>query len=60
MIEIKRNCSSSIMDNGDLMSFGDFTIRFTGDHYIMFMETMNELKKDPQSTLAEIISRGLE
>ena len=58
MIEIKRNCSSSIKDGGDRLTFGDFTIRFTDDEYIQFMEFANT-RLDRQDALASVITEGL-
>lgn len=58
MIEIKRNCSSSITDHGDSLTFGDFTIRFTDDEYIMFMQFVNT-KLDRQDALRCTILEGL-
>lgn len=60
MIEIKRNCSSSIRDHGDCVTFGDFTIRISGDFYIRLMEIKNELDSDLQKALTEIVYRGLQ
>lgn len=63
MIEIKRNCSSSIKYNLDdqKITFGDFTIRLSGRHVAMF----DWLKVDEQINnltvlLEEIIQQGLE
>ena len=59
MIEIKRNCSSSIKDRGDYVTFGDFTIRISGDFYIKLMEIRNQYDYDLQQALMAVIYRGL-
>ena len=41
-VRIKRNCSTSIRDRGDGLTFGDITITLDDDHYIKFRELMNE------------------
>lgn len=40
-VRIKRNCSTSVRDRGDALTFGDITITIDGDHYIKFRELMN-------------------
>ena len=42
LIEIKRRCSSSVTDRGDRITFGDFTITISDDHYTRFRELMNK------------------
>lgn len=59
MIEIKRNCNSSIKDHGDSVTFGAFTIRITGDFYIKLMEIRNQYDGDLQNALMAVIFRGL-
>ena len=53
MIEIKRKCSSSVTDRGDKITFGDFTITISDDHYIRFRELMNEFPNMKPVTLLE-------
>lgn len=60
MIEIKRNCGSSVTDRGDKITFGDFTITISDDHYIKFRELMNEYPTVKPITLLEsLIEQGL-
>ena len=62
MIEIKRNCSSSIKYNLEsAITFGDFTIRFSGRHVAMFdWLKVDEQINNPTVLLEEIIQEGLE
>ena len=61
MIEIKRKCSSSVTDRGDRITFGDFTITISDDHYIIFRETMNKYPGlKPTEILEMIIAAGME
>ena len=60
MIELKRNCNSSVKDTGESVIFGAFTIKIAGDFYIRLMEIKNELNSDLQISLLEVIYRGLE
>ena len=60
MIEIKRNVSSSVTDRGDKITFGDFTITISDDHYIAFREMMNEYpNKKPTELLGWLIESEL-
>ena len=60
MIEIKRNCSSSVTDRGDRMTFGDFTITLSDDDYIRFREMMNAYPGlKPAEILEMIMTTGL-
>jgi len=42
MIEIKRNCSSSVTDRGDKITFGSISITISGEFYYNFKDLMNE------------------
>lgn len=59
MIELKRNCSSSVRDTGDSVVFGDFTIRISCDYYIRLMEIKNEIDGKLEQALIEVILRGM-
>lgn len=61
MIEVKRNCSSSIRDSdgGASLTFGSFTIKFTGAAYHNFKYLMEIREDEAQQLLASIISVGL-
>lgn len=59
MIELKRNCSSSVRDTGESIIFGNFTIRISCDYYIRLMEIKNEIEGKLEQALIEIIERGL-
>ena len=52
---IKRNCSTSIKDRGDGLTFGDITIRIDGDHYIKFRELMNEYNAPAMALLEALL-----
>ena len=61
MIKIKRNCSSSVTDRGDRITFGDFTITISDDDYIIFREAMNIYPGLKAADILEmVISEGLE
>ena len=63
MIEIKRNCSSSIKYHPEdqQITFGDFTIRITTRHAAMFdWLKIDEQINNPTVLLEEIIQEGLE
>lgn len=47
MIEIKRNCSSSIRDYGDKIIFGSFTITINNFHYTNFRKLMDKYSSRP-------------
>lgn len=60
MIEIKRKCSSSVTDRGDKITFGDFTITISDDHYIRFRELLNEFpNRKPVELLSWLIEAEL-
>lgn len=61
MIEIKRNCSSSIHDNPlkDKITYGDFTIVLTENDYDLLDDIMLELKLNKLDALQEVIAAGL-
>ena len=60
MIEVKRNCSSSVTDRGDRITFGDITITISDDNYIKFRELMNEYpERKPLELLAWLITAEL-
>ena len=42
MIEIKRNCSSSIREQKDKITYGDFTISITGSDYEMLSKILDK------------------
>ena len=58
-VRIKRNCSTSIRDRGDGLTFGDITITIDDDHYIKFRELMNEYERDAPTLLQWIIEAEL-
>lgn len=62
MIEIKRNCSSSISDRAEhhKITFGDFTIVLSYDDYGLFSDIRSELKLSPIDALQEILYAGME
>ena len=61
MIDVKRNCSSSIKDSltNQTFTFGDFTIRFTEDEYRYITDLISESGENPVLILAAIIEEGL-
>ena len=60
MIEVKRDCSSSVRDTGDKIIISSFTVRIDDIHYIMFREMMNEFNLDARAMLELIIHSGVE
>ena len=61
MIEVKRNCSSSIRDydGSASLTFGSFTIKFTDAAYHSFKYLMQIREDEAQQLLASIITVGL-
>ena len=58
MIEIKRNCSSSIRQREDSVSYGDFTIVISGKDYAIFEKILSKYK-DKATALGMIIGQGI-
>lgn len=53
MIEIKRNCSSSITRRPDKITYGDFTITISGNDYEMLKKILD--KHDSNATVLKIV-----
>ena len=62
MIEIKRNCSSSIRDDPvkDKLTFGDFTIVISEEDYRAYVWLKFLLKLDPIEMLLLTINFGID
>ena len=61
MIEIKRNCSSSIRNDPEKLqiTFGDFTIKITATNWMTFNEIIRRFNFKPDELLKNIILKGL-
>lgn len=59
MIDIKRNCSSSVRTTLDKVVFGDFTITIDGDALEMWRKVKQLADKSETGTLAAVIYAGL-
>lgn len=59
MIDVKRNCSSSIRTTLDKVVFGDFTITIDGDALEMWRKVKQLADKSETGTLAAVIYAGL-
>ena len=59
MIEVKRDCSSSVRDTGDKIIVSSFTVRITDDDYIRFRVMMNEYNCDAPKLIQWMIESEL-
>lgn len=61
MIDVKRNCSSSIRTTLDKVVFGDFTITIDGDALELWRKAKQQqfADKSETGTLAAVIYAGL-
>lgn len=59
MIDVKRNCSSSIRTTLDKITFGDFTITIDGDALEMWRKVKQLADKSETGILAAVIYAGL-
>ena len=62
MIEIKRNCSSSVKEDPDneKIIFGNFTIRFTDEEYHIFEAFKDMTEQSPVEALEDFLLSALE
>ena len=58
MIEIKRNCSSSIKQSEEKISFGDFTIVVSGGDYATFEKILSKYQ-NKATALGMVIAQGI-
>ena len=59
MIDVKRNCSSSVRTTLDKITFGDFTITIDGDAYDMWRKVKQLADKTDTGILSAVIYAGL-
>lgn len=59
MIDVKRNCSSSVRTTLDKITFGDFTITIDGDAYDMWRKVKQLADKSDTGILSAVIYAGL-
>lgn len=61
MIEIKRNCSSSVKEDPDneKIIFRNFTIRLTDQEYLIFKALMVMTEQPPVEALEDLILSAL-
>ena len=60
MIDVKRNCSSSVRTTLDKITFGDFTITIDGDAYELWRKVRQQLAdKSDTGILSAVIYAGL-
>ena len=62
MIEIKRNCSSSVRNDPvkHQITFGDFTIRITEEDYDQLDLILQDCKLQPVEALEELIYAAID
>ncbi len=60
-IEVKRNCSSSIRNTPESVSFGDFTVKLSGEAAKAFHKLQEHIYHgwEPTDILVDIIDTGL-
>ena len=59
MIDVKRNCSSSVRTTLDKITFGDFTITIDGDAFEMWRKVRQLADKTETGILSAVIYAGL-
>ena len=60
MIEIKRNCSSSVRRSPEKVTYGDFTITISGSDYARFEKILDKYADRPARALWIVLGIGID